>query len=66
MATLSTDQRKEMPKSEFGVPSQRRFPINDKNHARAALSMIGRAKNLTASEKVNIIRLAHAKLAGKK
>jgi hypothetical protein len=65
MATLSTDQRNDMPKKEFGIPSERRFPINDKAHARNALARLNQAKGLTHEEKVHIMRMANEKLRGK-
>lgn len=33
MAKLSTAARKEIPKSEFAMPAQRKWPINDRAHA---------------------------------
>ena len=62
---LSTTQRSNLPQSDFAVPEGRRFPINDKNHAKAALSMVGRAKDLSPEQRMAVIRKAHAKLAGK-
>lgn len=38
MAKLTAATRKKIPKSEFGLPGQRKYPMNDKNHARAAKS----------------------------
>ena len=38
MARLTTAARKRIPSSEFAGPG-RSFPIQDKSHARAALSM---------------------------
>ncbi len=38
MAKLDAKKRNELPKSEFGLPGERKYPINDKNHARAAKS----------------------------
>ena len=42
MAKLSAKSRRALPASTFAGPG-RSFPIPDKNHARAALSMIGHA-----------------------
>ena len=42
MSKLTTKQRSALRTSEFALPG-RRFPVNDKNHARAALSMAPRA-----------------------
>jgi hypothetical protein len=61
MAKLSAAQRKKLPKKSFAGPG-RSFPINDKNHARAALSMVGRAKNLSPAQKATIKAKARKKL----
>ncbi len=58
---LSTDARNDLPAKDFAV-SGRRFPIEDKNHARAALSMVNRAKDLTEDQKREVIRKASAML----
>jgi hypothetical protein len=36
MAKLSTKQRNKIPKSEFGMPGERKYPMPDKAHARNA------------------------------
>lgn len=36
MAKLTTAKRKKIPKSEFGLPGERKYPMNDKNHAKNA------------------------------
>ena len=36
MSKLTTKVRNKIPKSEFGMPGERKYPINDKNHARNA------------------------------
>lgn len=61
-STLTSEQRNELPESDFALPEQRRFPIPDANHARAALSMMGRAKNLSEADKERIRAKAHAML----
>jgi hypothetical protein len=38
MATLSSKRRRSLPKSAFAIPSQRKYPIHDKAHARNALA----------------------------
>lgn len=53
MAKLSAAQRKNIPTSKFGLPSKAKsakgkaksgsYPMPDKNHARAALSMMHNA-----------------------
>jgi hypothetical protein len=64
MAKLSAGQRKKLPAKTFAGPG-RSFPINDKNHARAALSMVGRAKNLSPAQKATIKAKARKKLGTK-
>jgi hypothetical protein len=39
MAKLDTAARKALPTSKFALPAQRKDPIPDKSHARAALTM---------------------------
>lgn len=36
MAKLDTKERNKLPKSEFALPKERKYPINDKNHAENA------------------------------
>src|SRR6185369_13966184 len=38
MAKLTTKARKKLPKKDFALPATKDYPIEDKNHARAALS----------------------------
>lgn len=38
-AALSSKERKELPDSEFGVPSKRAYPLNDESHVRSAIKM---------------------------
>ncbi len=33
MAKLSTKSRNKLPKSDFGMPGERKFPMPDKSHA---------------------------------
>lgn len=33
MAKLTTEKRKELPKSAFGLPEERKYPLPDKSHA---------------------------------
>jgi len=49
---LSTDERKSLPDSAFVFPKERKYPINDIDHARAALSM--GAQHATPSEYAKI------------
>jgi hypothetical protein len=36
VAKLSTEARKKIPKKEFGLPGEKKYPIEDKAHARNA------------------------------
>lgn len=40
MAVLTSAKRKKLRSSSFVFPEDRRYPIHDKAHARAALSMV--------------------------
>lgn len=55
---LSSKQRNRLPDSAFALPG-RRYPINDINHARAALSMV--AKHGTPEEQETVRRKVHAR-----
>ncbi len=65
MAKLTASQRHSVlmkhPK-EFAL-SGGRFPINDKNHAKAALIDVGRA-NISSAQKATVRAKARAKLRG--
>ena len=61
MAELSTKKRNAEPKSEFGLPDERKYPMPDKSHARnakARASQQVKKGNLTAAEKKKIDRKA--------
>lgn len=64
MAVLSAATRKKLPGSTFAGPN-RSFPIPDKNHAKAALSLVGRAQkhgSVNAMQAATIRKRAKAKL----
>ena len=61
MAELSTKKRNSEPKSDFGLPDERKYPMPDTSHARnakARASQQTKKGNLTASEKKQIDRKA--------
>jgi len=60
MAKLTAGARRGLRTSTFAVPSRRAFPIPDKSHARAALSLIRYARS--PAEKAAIRAKANAKL----
>jgi hypothetical protein len=51
MAKLTASKRNSLPSSDFVFPAQRKFPIEDANHARNALSRAG-AKGGAVQSKV--------------
>lgn len=62
MAKLTAKQRRAIPASKFALPSERRFPIQDESHARAALSGASRSAhvgNITPSQKATIFSKAN-------
>jgi len=36
MSKLTTKSRSKLPKSDFGLPGERKYPMEDKNHAKNA------------------------------
>jgi hypothetical protein len=64
MAKLTTEQRKKLPSSDFALPG-RRYPIEDKAHARDAKARASAEANkghLSAAEKAKVDRKADAVL----
>ena len=64
MAKLSSEARKKLPKGDFAGPG-RSFPVEDKDHAKAAILDASRDSKLSASEKKKIDSRAKAKLKKK-
>lgn len=65
MAKLTTGARNALPKSTFALPGERKYPIPDSGHAKAALSRAAHAVKtgaITPSEKATIDAKAHRKL----
>jgi hypothetical protein len=61
MATLSTRKRDSLPKSEFGLPEERKYPMPDESHARNAKARAAQQANkgtLTKAEEHKIDRKA--------
>ncbi len=52
MAKLTAEKRKSLKTGQFAIPEKRGYPINDVNHARAALSMV--AQHGTPEEKSRV------------
>lgn len=61
MAELTTKKRNSEPKSDFGLPDERKYPMPDKSHARnakARASQQAKAGNLSAADKRTVDRKA--------
>ena len=57
MATLSTKARKAIPKKEFGLPGERKYPLENRAHAANAKSratQMEKEGKLSASSKAKI------------
>jgi len=52
MAKLSSKKRGRMKASSFALPGKRKYPINDKSHARNALARV--AQHGTPAEKKSV------------
>jgi len=61
MAKLSSSERAGISSSEFALPSQRKFPIENRGHAEAALIDVNRS-HISPAEKAEVKRKARAKL----
>jgi hypothetical protein len=68
MATLTAKARKKIPSKEFGLPAQRKYPIQDKSHAVAAKSRATQMANkgvISKAQEAKIDKKAN-KVLGKK
>ena len=52
MARLTYKKRMKLPSSVFVFPKERRYPINDINHARSALAMVARFGDANEKKRV--------------
>lgn len=59
MAKLTTGERKKIPTSEFALPGKRAYPIEDKSHARNALSRV--SENGSPAQKKKVRAAVHRK-----
>jgi len=69
MAALSTRRRNALPKSAFGLPGSRRFPMPDRAHAinaKARASQQVKAGNLSKSSQAKINAKANSIIRRKK
>jgi len=53
---ITTEQRKSLPDSAFGVPSKRKFPLDTCNRVRNAMARFNQAKGLSSGEKATLRR----------
>jgi len=61
MSELTTRKRDAIPKSEFGLPEQRKYPMPDESHARNAKARAAQQEkkgNLSEAQKEKIDRKA--------
>jgi hypothetical protein len=68
MAKLPTKTRNKLPKSDFGLPGSRKYPMPDKSHAanaKARATQMEKAGKLSPSAKAKIDAKAN-KILGKK
>ncbi|MES2356276.1 MAG: DUF6582 domain-containing protein [Pseudomonadota bacterium] len=45
MSKLTSKQRNKLPKAKFAEPGERKYPVNDKNHAKNALARVSQQEN---------------------
>jgi len=65
MAKLTSKARKGLPKSDFGLPGSKKYPMPDKSHAANAKARATQQfdkGNLSASSKAKIFAKANRKL----
>lgn len=65
MAKMKAATRNKLPAKDFGLPEQRKYPVNDKGHARAAKSRASEMEHkgrITKAQEEKIDRKADAKL----
>lgn len=67
MAKLTSKTRNEIPKSEFGLPGERKYPMENKAHAKNAKARATQMENkgkLSSSSKAKIDAKANRILDG--
>jgi hypothetical protein len=68
MSKLTTAKRNKIPKKEFGMPGERKYPMPDKSHAanaKARASQMEKKGKLSESSKEKIDSKANKVLASK-
>jgi hypothetical protein len=69
MSKLTTKARKAIPKKDFGLPGERKYPMENKAHARNAKARASEMEHkgkLSSSSKAKIDAKADKVLRGKK
>ncbi len=67
MSVLTTKKRNKLPKSEFGMPGEHKYPMPDKSHARNAKARASEMEHkgkLSSSSKAKIDKKADRILDG--
>lgn len=59
MAELDTEERAELPASDFAEPGKRAYPIEDESHARDALARV--SEYGSPEERAQVRAAVHAK-----
>lgn len=59
MAKLSGKQRNSLPSADFAEPGERKYPVNDKSHAKNALARV--SQHGTPEEKAEVRAKVHRK-----
>lgn len=68
MAKLTTARRKALPKSDFGIPGKKAYPMPDRSHAENAKARASQAVNagrMSKSTEAKIDAKANRKLKGR-
>ncbi|AWN40709.1 DUF6582 domain-containing protein [Methylobacterium durans] len=68
MSKLTSDKREDLPNSKFALPEGRKYPIEDKAHARNAKARAAQQEkegNLSAADKKKVDAKADRVLKGK-
>jgi hypothetical protein len=69
MSKLTTKARKALPEKDFALPGERKYPVENKAHARNAKARASQAENagrISEATKEKIDRKADKVLKGKK
>ncbi|HEY6022191.1 MAG TPA: hypothetical protein VIY48_20685 [Candidatus Paceibacterota bacterium] len=65
MSKLTSKRRNSLSRAQFGIPSERKYPMPDRSHAanaKARASQQLKAGNLTRQQYDHVIRMANEKL----